>query len=100
MLIDERAQSQSEFTGMMFRAANGTRFVGTPTAGANGDITDFAVPGGLDISITGTGVMFPDGTRLQRRGLVPDVVASPTVAGIRAGRDEVLERALSLLEAK
>lgn len=97
MLIDERAVSQAEFTGMMFRAAAGTRFVGTPTAGANGDVTDFALPGRLRVSFTGTGIGFPDGERLQRRGLILDVYVEPTLAGLRAGRDEVLERALDLL---
>jgi hypothetical protein len=36
--------------------------------------------------------------QLQRVGLVPDVEVRPTIAGIRAGRDEVLERAVSYLE--
>jgi len=44
MLIDERAISQSEFSGMAFRAANGTVFIGSPTMGANGEVTGFAVP--------------------------------------------------------
>ena len=100
MLIDERAVSQAEYSGMMFRAANGTRFVGTPTAGANGDVTDLSLPGRLRVSFTGTGIEFPDGSKLQRRGLRPDVYVEPTPAGLRAGRDEALERALELLRAE
>jgi C-terminal processing protease CtpA/Prc len=46
---------------------------------------------------TGDEVRHADGRRLQRIGLVPDVRVEPTVEGIRAGRDEVLERALALL---
>ena len=45
------------------------------------------------------GVTWPDGTRLQRRGLTPDVQVRPTIAGIRAGRDEVLARAVRWLES-
>jgi hypothetical protein len=30
-------------------------------------------------------------------GLQPDVLARPTLAGIRAGRDEVLEKAIEYL---
>jgi C-terminal processing protease CtpA/Prc len=100
MLIDERAISQSEHTGLFLRAANGTRFVGSPTAGANGDVTAFTLPGGLRVSFTGQGVRWPDGTQLQRRGLQPDVPVTPTIAGIRAGRDEVLEAALAWLRAQ
>jgi hypothetical protein len=33
-----------------------------------------------------------------RVGLLPDIEAHPTVAGIRAGRDEILERAIAYIE--
>ncbi|MBA3498578.1 MAG: hypothetical protein H0T86_15880 [Gemmatimonadales bacterium] len=94
MLIDEMTQSQAEHTGLFFRAANGTRFIGTPTAGANGDVTTLVVPGRIVLWLSGQGVEAIDGTRLQRVGLTPDLLARPTIAGIRAGRDEVLEQAL------
>ncbi len=100
LLIDERAVSQSEHTGLFLRAANGTRFIGSPTAGANGDVTSFELPGGLQVRFTGQSVRWPDGTLLQRRGLQPDVEAKPTIAGIRAGRDEVLEAALAWLRSQ
>jgi C-terminal processing protease CtpA/Prc len=100
LLIDERSGSQSEYTAMMFRAANGTLLVGTPTMGANGDVTDFALPGNLRVSFTGTGIRFPDDAQLQRRGIQPDIYIAPTLRGIRAGRDEVLEHALKYLRGE
>jgi C-terminal processing protease CtpA/Prc len=97
MLIDERTLSQAEHTGLFFEAANGTRFVGSPTMGANGDVTVIALPGRVTMSFTGQAVRHADGRQLQRIGLVPDVLVRPTIAGVRAGRDEVLERAVRLL---
>ena len=97
MLIDERTQSQAEHTGLFLEAANGTKFIGTPTAGANGDVTTILLPGGLKMSFSGHEVRHADDRQLQRVGLVPDVTARPTIAGLRAGRDEVLERALRYL---
>ena len=97
LLIDERAISQAEHLGLHFRAANGTIFVGSPTMGANGGVTNVQLPGGLRVSFTGARVAHADGAPLQRVGLQPDVVATPTIAGIRAGRDEVLERAVACL---
>jgi C-terminal processing protease CtpA/Prc len=97
MLIDERTMSQAEHTGLFFEAANGTRFVGSQTAGANGDVTNLVLPGGIYVSFGGHDVRHADGRQLQRTGLVPDVFVRPTIAGIRAGRDEVLERALDYL---
>ncbi len=100
MLIDETTQSQAEHTGVFFRAANGTTFIGSPTAGANGDVTTLVVPGGIRLSFSGQGTGPVDGTQLQRVGLKPDVLVRPTLAGIRAGRDEVLERALTWVRGK
>jgi C-terminal processing protease CtpA/Prc len=97
MLIDGRTQSQAEHTGLFFEAANGTRFVGSHTAGANGDVSFFKVAGGITISFTGHDVRHADGRQLQRVGLMPDVEVKPTLRGIQEGRDEVLERALELL---
>ena len=97
MLIDERAVSQSEHTGLFFEAANGTVFIGSPTAGANGDVTNVVLPGGIVANFTGHDVRHADGRQLQRVGLIPHVSVEPTIAGIRAGRDEVLEAAVHYL---
>ncbi|HSM16044.1 MAG TPA: S41 family peptidase, partial [Gemmatimonadales bacterium] len=97
MLIDERAISQAEHSGLFFEAANETVFIGSHTNGADGDVTNFSVPGGILLYFTGQSVRHVDGRPLQRLGLVPDVDVKPTVEGIRAGRDEVLEAALVYL---
>jgi len=78
----------------VFEAANGTKFIGSRTAGANGDVTRLTVPGGITISFSGQEIRHADGRPLQRVGLIPDLEVKPTITGIRAGRDEVLERAL------
>ena len=97
LLVDERTVSQAEHTGLFFEAANKTLIVGSPTTGANGDVTSVVLPGGLYAWFSGHDVRHADGRQLQRLGLQPDVVVRPTLAGIRAGRDEVLERALAIL---
>lgn len=97
MLIDQRAISQSEHTALGFREAAGTLFVGTRTAGANGDTTSLVLPGDLEVFFTGHDVRHADGSQLQRVGIQPDVEVAPTVEGFRAGRDEVLERGVEAL---
>jgi C-terminal processing protease CtpA/Prc len=96
-LIDERAISQSEHTGLFLEAACATTFIGSITAGANGDVTNLTLPGGLTVGFTGHDVRHVDGRQLQRVGLAPHIEVRPTLAGIRAGRDEVLARALQYL---
>ncbi|WNG50805.1 peptidase S41 [Archangium minus] len=97
-LIDGRAISQAESTGMMLKETSSTLFVGSPTAGANGDITDTVLPGGITFIFSGATILHADGRPLQRVGLQPDVPVRPTLAGLRAGRDEVLEKALEVLQ--
>jgi C-terminal processing protease CtpA/Prc len=93
-LIDDRAISQAEHTCLFFEAASGTTFIGSPTAGANGDVTFFRLPGGFRVRFTGHDVRHADGRQLQRVGIQPDILVEPTIRGIREGRDEVLERAI------
>jgi C-terminal processing protease CtpA/Prc len=97
MLIDDRTISQAEHTGLFFEAANGTKFIGSNTAGANGDVTNFPLPGGFTVGFTGHDVRHADDRQLQRIGLVPDVRVEPTVKGIREGKDEVLARAIAYI---
>jgi C-terminal processing protease CtpA/Prc len=94
VLVDEDTQSQAEFTAMALQAAGAT-VVGSTTAGADGDMVYVGLPGGLLTAITGEGVYYPDGRPTQRVGIIPDLEVHPTVQGIRAGRDEVLEAAVS-----
>jgi C-terminal processing protease CtpA/Prc len=94
ILVDETTQSHAEFTVMALRTAPENWVIGSQTAGADGNVTLFSLPGGIRTLFTGLGVYFPDGQPTQRIGIVPDIEVRPTLTGIRARRDEVLERAL------
>ncbi len=94
ILVDETTQSSAEYTSMAFRASPRAMVVGSTTAGADGNVSRFPLPGGLRTMISGIGVFYPDKRPTQRVGILPDVEVKPTIAGIRAGRDEVLEEAL------
>jgi hypothetical protein len=94
ILVDENSQSASETAAMAFRAAPGAIVIGSTTAGADGDVSAIPLPGNLRSLISGLGVFYPDKKPTQRIGIVPDIVVRPTIAGIRAGRDAVLEAAI------
>jgi hypothetical protein len=98
ILVDETSMSQSEYTAMALRAMPNAVVVGSTTAGADGDVSQIPLPGQLFTMISGLGVFYPDHRPTQRIGIVPDVVATPTIQGIAAGRDEVLETAVQLIE--
>jgi hypothetical protein len=100
LLVDGRTFSAAEGFAIRLKRANGTVWVGTPTAGANGSITTVVLPGGISANFTGTDVRLPDGGPYQRIGLIPDIEVAPSIAGIRAGRDEVLEKAVEYLRSR
>lgn len=98
VLINEDAVSQAEHTCLFLEQVADVTFIGSPTMGANGDVTNFGIPGGIRLSFSGQGVRHADGRQLQRLGIQPDIPCKPTIAGIRAGKDEVLERAIEFVQ--
>jgi hypothetical protein len=74
--------------------------VGGTSAGTSGNIQAFFTPGGYYVRYTGMRVTRHDGhSRTHLLGVAPDVPAEQTVAGFRAGRDEVIEKALRAIGA-
>jgi C-terminal processing protease CtpA/Prc len=68
--------------------------VGAPTAGANGNVNAFPIPGGFRVGWTGMRVLKHDGSPHHTIGVLPDVPATRTLAGVRESHDEPLERAV------
>lgn len=95
ILVDEISQSQSEYTAMALRVGPRAKVIGSTTAGADGNASWISLPGGLRTMISGIGVFYPDKRPTQRIGIIPDIEVRPTIEGIRAGRDEVLEAAIA-----
>jgi len=98
ILVNERTVSQAEFTAMAFKAGDNTTIVGSTTAGADGNVSSIYLPGGLYTKFTAIGVYYPNGTPTQRIGIVPDVWVEPTINGIIQRRDEVLEKAIEIIQ--
>lgn len=97
LLIDRKSMSQPEFTTMALRKAPKAKVVGENSAGADGNVSTIVLPGMVKTRISGIGVYYPDGTETQKIGIVPDVRVSPTIQGIKEGRDEILEKAIEII---
>ncbi|MBC2846555.1 S41 family peptidase [Winogradskyella flava] len=96
MVVNEASLSRSEFTAMAFQAADNIITVGNQTAGADGDVAIFEFLGGYRTAISGNGILYPDGTETQRKGVKIDIEVKPTITGLKQGRDELLEKAIEL----
>lgn len=100
VLQNEATQSQAEFTVMALQTVSNVTVIGSQTAGADGGYVTIPLPGGYQATMTGQGIYYPDGRETQRIGIVPDVVVRPTIRGIQAGQDEVLERAIDVVRQR
>lgn len=97
VLVNEVSRSQAEYTAMALQATPHCTLLGSQTAGADGNVVDITLPGGLRVMMSGLGIYYPDKRETQRIGLVPDVHVRPTLAGVRAERDELRDRAVELI---
>lgn len=98
ILVNETTQSSAEYHTMAYQTAPDVVVIGSTTAGADGNISKFYLPGNVQTMITGIGVYYPDGRETQRVGIVPDIEVHPTIEGVRNNRDELIEKAISYIK--
>lgn len=99
LLVDELSVSTSEvFAGGLQENKRAT-VIGTPTAGA-------VLPSLVEILPTGGALQYvvsnfqtPNGTVLEGRGVIPDIVVQLSRSGLLSGQDAALERAKEVIRA-
>jgi hypothetical protein len=97
-IIDGRAISYAESCLGYIEGYKLAQIVGQPSAGTNGNINPFDLPGGYTVSWTGMKVLKHNGSQHHGIGIVPDIFVSKTIKGVKEGRDEFLEKAIELAE--
>ncbi len=96
-LTDGRAISYAESIMGIVEAYKFGEIVGSTTAGTNGNINPFALPGGYTVSWTGMRVLKHDGSRHHGVGIAPTIPVTPTAQGVADGKDEVLLKAIEVI---
>jgi len=96
-LTDGSAISYAESVMGIVEAYRLAAIVGETTAGANGNVNPFQLPGGYRVTWTGMKVLKHDDSPHHLVGIAPTVPCTRTLAGVRAGRDEQLEKALEVV---
>jgi hypothetical protein len=97
VIVNEQSQSQAEYTTMAFQSSPNVKVIGSTTAGADGNVSQIILPGGISSLFSGIGILYPDGTQTQRKGVKIDMIVKPTIKGVKAGVDEPLEKAKALI---
>ncbi|MDI5898552.1 S41 family peptidase [Flavobacterium yafengii] len=96
LLVNDESISKSEFTAMAIQTADNVITIGNQTAGADGNVVIFEYIGGYKTAISGNGILYPDKTETQRKGIKIDIEIKPTIEGLKQGRDEILDKAIEL----
>ena len=96
VLFNEQTESEAEFASMILGELPNSVKIGSQTDGTDGDITYYNLSQQMGTGFTSMGWFYPNGDSTERVGIIPDILIYPTQAGIRAGRDEVLEKALEV----
>jgi carboxyl-terminal processing protease len=97
ILVNETSQSHAEWSTMGLQAVPGSYTIGSQTSGADGNSAMLYLPGGYSTYMTGLGIFYPDGSPTQQVGVRIDKKVIPTAAGIAAGKDEVLDAAITYI---
>ncbi|HJQ35605.1 MAG TPA: S41 family peptidase [Thermoanaerobaculia bacterium] len=99
-ITDGRAVSYAESLMGIVEHDHVGEIVGEATAGTNGNVNFMQLPGNYVLRFTGLRVRKQDGSPHHGVGILPTVPAVRTMEGIRAGRDEFLEKAIEVIESK
>ena len=97
LLLDACTQSMAEYFTMFLQTIPGVVTMGSQTAGADGNVTRITLPYAW-FNLTGLGVLYPDGTNAQRKGVKIDVVVEPSAESLLHGEDEQLHAAIDYLQ--
>jgi C-terminal processing protease CtpA/Prc len=100
VLTSGQTFSAAEDFCVAFDAMNRGKIIGEPTGGSTGQPLSFSLPGGIMARVCTKRDAYPDGTDWIGKGIQPDIVVKQTAADFQAGRDTVLEAALTELGYK
>ena len=92
-IIDERTSGAMERFALSLEQMTNVTLVGGASAGSASWTTPLALTGKLSVGIATQDLRRIDGGQLQRIGLTPVIEVRPSARGLRAGEDEVLQRA-------
>ncbi len=90
--------SYGETLCSIFKNMTNAKFIGQKTAGANGNVTKIYLPGNYMVQYSGLGAYFASGQTMQMNSVPITKEITPTIEGIRQGRDEILEKAIDIIK--
>jgi carboxyl-terminal processing protease len=100
VLTDRDTGSGAEILAAALREHGIASIIGTNSAGSVGIASISELPDGSAVQITERRLVTPQGVRLDRVGIKPDIDVPTTVADLEAGKDPPLERAIQMIKER
>jgi carboxyl-terminal processing protease len=100
VLVDAQSRSAAELTPAALQEARRAVIVGTPTAGAVLISQETRLADGGRLTLSRADFVTSGGVRLEKRGVIPDVVAGRSAEDGQGGRDPVLDAAVAALRVR
>jgi hypothetical protein len=97
VLVSPYTQFTAERLVLTLQAAGRATVVGSPTAGAVGDVSSVVLPGRFTMLFPSLEILQPDGSTFHGVGVLPDLVVPLSAAALANGADPELEMALAFL---
>lgn len=98
VLVNPFTKGEAEYLLMALQQVPGVKTVGFVTAGAQGALSSFPMPGGLTVQMATTTVCYPNGKSTQHPGILPETLVEITASALSGGVDEILEKAVSQIQ--
>lgn len=96
LLTDFGCASACEDFLLPFKQSGRGTIVGSRTRGSTGQPYLYSFENGMSFRVSAKRVYFPDGSRFEGVGIVPDIAVEQTIEDIRGDHDVVLERGIAL----
>jgi carboxyl-terminal processing protease len=100
VLIGPATFSSAEDFASAFKTMRRGKIIGEASGGSTGQPLFFRLPGGGSARVRTKHDFYPDGKEFVGIGVLPDITAHPTIAGVRDQRDDMLEAAISSIRAE
>lgn len=97
VLVDETTEGEAEQLAAVLQALGRAQVVGQPTLGKTHGVRTLDFIDGSTLQLTVLGFQLLDGTRLERRGVTPDVIVDADWADYPEAEDPYVIAALELL---
>jgi C-terminal processing protease CtpA/Prc len=98
ILVNEATCDNAEMVAMALQASPNGLTIGSTATWSFLHTSLIVLPGNIQACVKAAGIYYPDGHSTYHQGLKIDREVRPTIQGIQEGRDELIEKAIEIIQ--